>query len=40
MRVVIIDTSDVDFVNNPSDFLRMEELLSSPYKPGIHRVKA
>lgn len=40
MRVVIIDTSDVDFVNNPTDFLRMEELVSSPYKPGIHRVKA
>lgn len=39
-RVVIIDTSDVDFVNNEADFLRMEELLSAPYKPGMHRVKA
>ncbi len=39
-RVVIIDTSDMDFVNNKADFLRMEELLSAPYKPGMHRVKA
>ncbi|MDG1262826.1 MAG: deoxynucleoside kinase [Flavobacteriales bacterium] len=39
-RVVIIDTSDMDFVNNEADFLRMEELLSAPYKPGMHRVKA
>lgn len=40
LRVVIIDTSDVDFVNSEDDFLRMEELLSQPYKPGMHRVKA
>jgi deoxyadenosine/deoxycytidine kinase len=40
LRVVIIDTSDVDFVNNEDDFLRMEELLSQPYKPGMHRLKA
>lgn len=40
MRVVIIDTSSVDFVNNEADFLRMEELLAQPYKPGIHRIKA
>jgi len=40
LRVVIIDTSDMDFVNNEADFLRMEELLSAPYKPGMHRVKA
>lgn len=40
MRVVIIDTSDVDFVGSETDFERMEELLSEPYKPGMHRVKA
>ena len=40
MRTVIIDTSDVDFVNNPDDFERMNALISAPYKPGIHRVKA
>lgn len=40
LRTVIIDTSDVDFVNNPDDFERMNALISAPYKPGIHRVKA
>ncbi|MCH2199279.1 MAG: deoxynucleoside kinase [Flavobacteriales bacterium] len=40
MRTVIIDTSDVDFVNNEDDFLRMEELIRAPYKRGITRVKA
>lgn len=40
MRTVIIDTSDVDFVNNPDHFERMNELISAPYKPGMHRVKA
>lgn len=40
LRTVIIDTSDVDFVNNPDDFERMNGLISAPYKPGIHRVKA
>jgi deoxyadenosine/deoxycytidine kinase len=40
MRTVIIDTSDVDFVNNESDFLKLEALISAPYKPGMHRVKA
>lgn len=40
MRTVIIDTSDVDFVNNPDDFERMNALISAPYKPGMHRIKA
>lgn len=40
MRTVIIDTSDVDFVNNENDFLKLEALISAPYKPGMHRVKA
>ncbi len=40
MRTVIIDTSEVDFVNNPDDFERMNALISAPYKPGMHRVKA
>ncbi len=40
MRTVIIDTSEVDFVNNENDFLKLEALISAPYKPGMHRVKA
>ena len=40
MRTVIIDTSEVDFVNNPDDFERMDALIRAPYKPGMHRVKA
>lgn len=40
LRTVIIDTSDVDFVNNEADFNRMNELICAPYPRGIHRVKA
>jgi deoxyguanosine kinase len=40
LRTVIIDTSEVDFVNNENDFLKLEALISAPYKPGMHRVKA
>lgn len=40
MRTVIIDTSEVDFVNSENDFLKLEALISAPYKPGMHRVKA
>lgn len=40
LRVVIVDTSEVDFVNVDADYERMKEILSSPYKPGLHRVKA
>lgn len=40
MRVVIVDTSDVDFVNDPEHYDRMVEILRTPYKKGIHRVKA
>jgi deoxyguanosine kinase len=40
MRVVVVDTSDVDFVNDPEHYSRMVEILRTPYKKGIHRVKA
>ena len=40
LRVVIVDTSDVDFVNVQADYERMKEILSSPYKPGLHHLKA
>lgn len=40
LRVVIVDTSDVDFVNVDAEYERMKEILSSPYKPGLHQVKA
>lgn len=40
MRTLIIDTSEVDFVNNDADFARMNALITAPWKPGMHRVKA
>ncbi len=40
MRTLIIDTSEVDFVNNEDHFERINELVIAPYKPGMHRVKA
>jgi deoxyguanosine kinase len=38
MRVVIVDTSSLDFVNNPADYQFMMDLVKSPWKKGIHRV--
>lgn len=40
MRTLIIDTSDIDFVHNASDFSHIESIIAEPRKPGMHRVKA
>ncbi len=36
--ILVIDTNNVDFVNNDSDYQRILELLEKDYAPGIHRV--
>lgn len=40
MRIVIIGTEGLDFVNSESDYQYMLNLIQKPYSPGIHRVKA
>ena len=36
--ILVIDTNNVDFVKNDSDYQRILELLEKDYAPGIHRV--
>jgi deoxyadenosine/deoxycytidine kinase len=34
-RVLIIDCSNIDFVNNPAHYEQLKELASKEYAPGI-----
>jgi deoxyadenosine/deoxycytidine kinase len=36
--VLILDVSDMDFINDPSHYTQIKELLSRQYLPGVHRV--
>ena len=38
LRVVIIDTNHLDFVNRRKDYEKMLEVISGSYDPGIHRI--
>jgi len=40
LRVLLIDTSEVDFVHEEKDELRMKELICASYPAGITRIKA
>jgi len=40
LRILIVETADVDFVNNPKDYQRMIDIVSETYPKGIHRIKA
>ncbi|MGB1031238.1 MAG: deoxynucleoside kinase [Flavobacteriales bacterium] len=40
LRIVVVDTSEVDFVNHPEDYEKMKHIITSPYAPGIHHIKA
>ena len=40
MRILIIGTEGLDFVNSEADYQYMFNLIQKPYSPGIHRVKA
>jgi len=39
MRILILDTNKVDFVQNPDDYQRMIALIDQEYEVGIHRVE-
>ncbi len=39
LRILIIDTSDVDFVNKTPDYDKMKKIVLAEYSTGIHRVK-
>jgi len=38
MRILIIDTNEVDFVKNPADYHRIIQLIDQEYEVGVHRV--
>ena len=38
MRILIIDTNDLDFVNREDDYNLMLSLIMRDYQPGVHRI--
>jgi deoxyguanosine kinase len=38
MRVLIIDTNQLDFVNLPDDYYKILEVMTGTYEPGVHRI--
>jgi deoxyguanosine kinase len=38
MRVLIIDTNQLDFVNRPNDYYKILEVMTGVYEPGVHRI--
>ncbi len=38
MRILIINTNSLDFVNNPKDFELISSIIFKEYKVGIHRI--
>lgn len=38
MRIVLIDTNNLDFVSNDRDYRRILEAIDQPYEVGLHRV--
>jgi deoxyadenosine/deoxycytidine kinase len=39
-RILVIDTNELDFVNNRSDYERILDLINRDYSTGLHRVTA
>jgi deoxyguanosine kinase len=39
MRILIIDTNNLDFVSNKGDYYLLLDIISKPYEKGIHRIK-
>ncbi len=39
MRILVLDTNDVDFVNNKEDYKKIISLIDQDYQPGVHRIK-
>lgn len=38
LRILLIDTNSLDFVNNPADYQWIKELIMKDYPVGIHRI--
>lgn len=38
MKILIIETADLDFVNNPDDYRLMVEIMAQPMKKGLHQI--
>jgi len=38
MRVLIIDTNHLDFVNRPNDYYKVLEVMTGVYEAGVHRI--
>ena len=36
--ILLVDTENIDFVENESDYQNLKQLLINPYKAGIHRI--
>lgn len=36
--ILLVDTENVDFVENPSDYQRFKNLITTPHEAGIHRI--
>ncbi len=39
MRILVLDTNDVDFVKNPEDYQKIIQIIDQDYDYGIHRIK-
>ena len=39
MRILIIDTNNMDFVSKREDYFLLTEIISQAYETGIHRIK-
>ncbi len=40
LRIVIINTEKIDFVNNPNDYSLIKLCIFKHYEPGIHRINS
>ena len=38
MRILLLDTNDLDFVANEKDYRRIIEAINQPYEIGLHRI--
>ena len=39
MRILVLDTNDIDFVKNPEDYQKIIKIIDRDYDYGIHRIK-
>ena len=39
MRILILDTNQIDFVNNPTDYQKIISLIDQDYEIGVHRIE-